>query len=64
MTDGAESFSASGAALERGVALHNRFMGTGYDPKMRVQGDMSSYVYVAEAEEETKPALPEKAGEV
>ena len=63
MADGAESISASGAALEAGVALHNRFMGTGYDPKMRVQGDMSSYVYVAEAAEAAPPALPEKTGE-
>lgn len=58
MTDGAESFSASGAALERGAAINNRFMGTGYDPKLHVQGDMSSYVYVAEAED-AAPALPE-----
>ena len=60
MADSHETFSASAAALERGIALNNRFMGTGYDPKLHVQGDMSSYVYVAEAE--TEPAaLPEKA---
>ena len=59
MADSHETFSASAAALERGIALNNRFMGTGYDPKLHVQGDMSSYVYVAEAE--TEPAaLPEK----
>ena len=52
MDDGSESFSASGAALDWGVALNPRFMGTGYDKALRVQGDMSSYVYVAVPEKE------------
>ena len=57
MSDGAEDFTASGAALEAGAALNLRFAGTGYDPALHVQGDMSSAVYVAEAE--GVPALPE-----
>lgn len=56
MSDGAENFSASGAALDAGVGLNLRFAGTGYDPRLHVQGDMSSYVYVAEPED--SPALP------
>ena len=51
MDDGQESFTASGVALNAGVALSSLFTGTGYHKAMRVQGDMSSYVYVAEAEE-------------
>lgn len=47
MDDAAEEFTASGAALRSGVMLTSRFAGTGYDKSLRVQGDFSSYVYVA-----------------
>lgn len=62
MDDAVESFLASGAALDAGVALTSLFLGTGYDKALRVQGDMSSYVYVAEAEDAV-PALSESAAE-
>lgn len=48
MEDGSESFTASGSALAVGIPLLPRFTGTGYDKAMRVQGDFSSYLYVAE----------------
>ena len=46
MEDGAQSAECSGAALESGIPLALRFLGTGYDPNMRNQGDFSSNVYV------------------
>jgi len=52
MEDGKAAFEASGAALMSGVMLNSLFTGTGYREDLRVQGDMSSYVYVIE--EETK----------
>lgn len=51
MEDAQECFTASGAALRSGVMLSSRFTGTGYDKNLRVQGDFSSYVYVAKAVE-------------
>ena len=48
MEDGQEAFEASGAALMSGVMLNALFTGTGYRNDLRVQGDMSSYIYVAE----------------
>ncbi len=47
MDDAAEEYVASGAALKSGVMLTGRFAGTGYDKNLRVQGDFSSYIYVA-----------------
>ena len=46
MEDGAQSAECTGAALESGIPLALRFLGTGYDPNMRNQGDFSSNVYV------------------
>jgi len=56
MEDGTESFTASGSALSSGVMLSSLFTGTGYDKALRVQGDFSSYIYVAqETEQEADP---------
>lgn len=52
MEDAAETFTASGAALGSGVLLTARFAGTGYDKNLRVQGDFSSYIYVAKEMED------------
>ena len=38
-------------ALMSGMSLNARFMGTGYDPGMRMQGDFSSNIYVITMEE-------------
>ena len=50
MYDGALETSASGAALHAGIALPQRFAGTGYDPALRVQGDFGSNVFLIEEE--------------
>ena len=52
MEDAVETFTASGAALGSGVMLTSRFAGTGYDKNLRVQGDFSSYIYVAKEMED------------
>jgi alpha-galactosidase len=46
LDDGTEDITASGAALQAGVMLHNRFAGTGYTKEQRTQGDFGSNVYV------------------
>lgn len=46
MQDSVQTCSASGAALMSGLSLNARFMGTGYDPQMRMQGDFSSNIYL------------------
>ena len=50
MYDGALETSASGAALHAGIALPQRFAGTGYDPALRMQGDFGSNVFLIEEE--------------
>lgn len=50
MYDGAWEASATGAALHAGIALPQRFAGTGYDPALRVQGDFGSNVFLIEEE--------------
>ncbi len=50
MTDAAEEYVASGAALEAGIPLAARFTGTGYDPGARIQGDFGSNLYLIEEE--------------
>ncbi len=47
---------ASGAALAAGIALPQRFAGTGYDPAVRVQGDFGSNIYCIEEETENGEA--------
>ena len=46
MQDAVQVCTASGAALMSGMSLNARFMGTGYDPSMRMQGDFGSNIYV------------------
>ena len=46
MQDSTQTCTASGAALMSGLSLNARFMGTGYDPQMRMQGDFSSNIYL------------------
>ena len=48
MYDGALETTASGAALQAGICLPQRFAGTGYDPSLRVQGDFGSNVFFIE----------------
>ena len=50
MKDAERECDATGAALMSGMTLNARFMGTGYDPGMRMQGDFSSNIYVITAE--------------
>ena len=54
MYDGAQEFSASGAALCAGIPLSARFAGTGYDPALRMQSDFGSNVYLIEEENENE----------
>ncbi len=51
MKDAVRECDATGAALMSGMSLNARFMGTGYDPGMRMQGDFSSNIYVITSEE-------------
>jgi len=51
LDDGTEELTASGAALQSGVMLHNRFAGTGYVKEQRTQGDFGSNVYVVTPDE-------------
>ena len=51
MNDAVRECDATGAALMSGMSLNARFMGTGYDPGMRMQGDFSSNIYVITMEE-------------
>ena len=46
MEDGVQSLECSGAALESGITLSLRFLGTGYDQNMRNQGDFGSNIYI------------------
>ena len=45
LTDGALSFTASGAALQSGIGLNNQFIGTGYHRNLRLWSDFSSQMY-------------------
>ena len=50
MADAAQSFTASGDALMSGVPINQRFTGTGYDKRLRMQGDFGSNLYLIEEE--------------
>ncbi len=50
MPDGAEDFTASGAALMSGVGLNNQFLGTGYNEKLHMFGDFGSALYTIKKE--------------
>lgn len=46
MSDATFTTSCSGNALRAGVPLNLKFLGTGYEPTFRNQGDFSSNIYV------------------
>ena len=46
MKDGAESYTASGAALREGINLAMQYEGSGYDPNLRILGDFGSSLYI------------------
>ena len=48
MSDGAEDYTVSGAALMAGLKLNNQFLGTGYNEKLHMLGDFGSSLYVIE----------------
>lgn len=50
MPDGAEDFTASGAALMSGVGLNNQFLGTGYNKRLHMLGDFGSALYTIKKE--------------
>ena len=50
MPDGAQTLTASGAALESGIMLLPLFRGTGYDLNQRTQLDYGSNLYIIECE--------------
>jgi len=52
MEEGGQSFAATGAALMSGWPLPPRFMGTGYDKTLRVQGDFGSCIIEIKEEPE------------
>jgi alpha-galactosidase len=45
MVDGAEIYECSGEALASGVNLAMQYIGTGYDPGLRILGDFGSTLY-------------------
>ena len=50
MPSGAQTGTASGAALESGLVLHPRFRGTGYDSHQRTTADFGSDIYIIQEE--------------
>lgn len=48
MTDGQESYTASGEALQSGIGLVMQYSGTGYNPDLRILGDWGSTMYLVE----------------
>ena len=54
MEDGADTFCCSGAALQAGVPIAQRFSGAGYHEALRVQGDFLSNIYCITPEEKGK----------
>ena len=51
MPDGAESLTASGAALLAGMKLDQQFVGTGYNDRIHMLGDFGSILYCIERAE-------------
>lgn len=52
LADGGQHIDATGAALAAGAGLNNQYIGTGYDPNLRIWGDFGSQLYIAERKEE------------
>jgi len=48
LTDCTEKYEGYGDMLMSGIRLNNQFMGTGYDPSVRLLGDFGSNLYVVE----------------
>ena len=48
LKDGGEEYTATGAALMGALRPAQRFCGSGYDPKLRLQTDFGSSVYLIE----------------
>ena len=51
MTDGMESYTASGAMLAEGINLSMQYEGSGYDPNLRILGDFGSSLYIIKEKE-------------
>ena len=52
MKDGAERYTASGAALDEGINLAMQYEGSGYDPALRILGDFGSSLYIIKEKKE------------
>ncbi len=46
LDDGMLSLKASGSALASGICLESQFIGTGYQPELRMWGDYGSQIYI------------------
>ena len=58
LTDGEEHYTARGDLLMAGLRLQQQFIGTGYDPRLRLPGDWGSTLYLIE---KTNAPLPSDA---
>jgi alpha-galactosidase len=56
MTDGEESYTCSGDALQVGIPMAMQYSGTGYNPSIRVLGDCGSTMYIIREQHPTKGA--------
>ena len=52
LPDGEEMFTATGRALDQGVPLSTRFIGTGYNNNIRMLSDFGSELYYIKPAEE------------
>ena len=52
LDDGAEEYTARGDMLSAGVTLNNQFIGTGYEPRLRILGDFGSTIYTITPKED------------
>lgn len=50
LSDGLLDLTACGSALESGIGLNNQYIGTGYDPDLRLWGDFGSQMYIITAQ--------------
>lgn len=57
MNDCAERYLVPGAALEAGIWLNNQFMGSGWNPQVRMLGDFGSQMYIIREEEQKEPDI-------
>ncbi len=52
LDDGVQEHIARGDMLSAGVALNNQFIGTGYEPRLRILGDFGSTIYTITPKED------------